>query len=79
MPHTSIEFDQTILGQIDGLAKTKDKSRDWVIQEAIAKYLSYETWFAQQVQEGIDAVKNGKVISHEDAKDRIRNLGIEID
>jgi predicted transcriptional regulator len=79
MPHTSIKFDQNILDQIDGLAKSKDKSRDWVIQEAIAKYLSYETWFAKQVQEGIEAVQNGNVVSHEEAKNRIRNLGIEID
>ncbi|WP_163292358.1 hypothetical protein [Desulfovibrio sp. JC022] len=29
---------------------------------------TYETWFAKQIQEGINAVENGEVVSHEEAK-----------
>jgi len=39
---------------------------------------TYERWFAKQIQEGINAVKNGEVVSHEEAKERIRGLGVKI-
>lgn len=76
---TSVRFDKNTLDQLDGIAKNQDRPRSWVIKEAVAQYLDYETWFAEQVQKGIEAVKNGDVVSHAEAKDRVRALGVEID
>ena len=76
---TSVRFDKNTLDLLDGIAKNQDRPRSWVIKEAVAQYLDYETWFADQVQKGIEAVKNGEVVSHAEAKVRIRALGVEID
>lgn len=76
---TSVRFDKKTLDTLDGIAKNQDRPRSWLIKEAVAQYLDYETWFAAQVQEGIEAVKRGQVVSHAEAKDRIRSLGVAID
>jgi predicted transcriptional regulator len=76
---TSVRFDKTTLDKLDGLAKNQDRPRSWLIKEAVKQYLDYETWFAGQVQEGIEAVKRGQVVSHAEAKERIRALGVAID
>ena len=76
---TSVRFDKNTLDQLDDIAKNLDRPRSWVIKKAVAQYLDYETWFAAQVQEGIEAVKCGQVVSHAEAKERIRSLGVAID
>ena len=37
-----------------------------VLDDALAKFLDYETWFARAVEEGIDAADRGELIEHED-------------
>ncbi|MGE4505159.1 MAG: CopG family ribbon-helix-helix protein [Desulfovibrionaceae bacterium] len=76
---TSVRFSKSILEQLDGIAKQQDRSRSWVIKEAVRQYLDYEAWFAERVREGVEAVERGDVVSHADAKERIRSLGVTID
>ena len=70
---TTIRIDDTVLGRVDGLAKSINRSRNWVIQQAVERYLDYEEWFVDQVEQGLDEVKRDKTIAHEEIMAEMRN------
>lgn len=78
-PVTTVRFEQDTLDQLDQLAQSLGRPRAWVIKDAVARYLEHETWFRQEVQKGLDAVAAGEVVSHDEAKARIRKLGVHVD
>lgn len=53
MRAATIRLDDTVLARLDGLAQSSGRSRSHVIQEALARYREYETWFAAEVQAGL--------------------------
>lgn len=69
---TTIRIDDTVLGRVDSLAKSMSRSRNWVIQQAVDRYLDYEEWFVHQVEQGLDEVKRGKTLSHDEVMAEIR-------
>ena len=69
---TTIRIDDTVLGRVDGLAKSMSRSRNWVIQQAVDRYLDYEEWFVDQVEQGLEEVKRGKTVPHDEVIAEIR-------
>jgi predicted transcriptional regulator len=75
MKATTIRINNDTLGRIDGLANTLSRSRSWVINQAIERFLDYEEWYIQEVREGIDEVSRGEIATPEEVKDRFRKYG----
>ena len=75
MRTASFRLDQSKIARLDRLAAAMDRSRSWVINQAIEQYLDHEEWFAEAVEEGIAAVDRGDLVPHEEAvtaaRDRI--------
>lgn len=69
---TTIRIDDSVLGRVDSIAKAMSRSRNWVIQQAVDRYLDYEEWFVQQVTQGLEEVKRGKTIPHDQVMAEIR-------
>jgi predicted transcriptional regulator len=59
-------IDVALSEQLDALAARTKRSRAWVIQQAIARYVEEETAFWAFVQVGIDAADRGELISQEE-------------
>ncbi len=76
---TTIQLSEEILAAIDGMAQTLGQSRDWVIEDALNRYLEYETWFRAEVQKGLDDLEAGREVSTEELKDRLRQAGARLD
>ena len=71
--HTaSIRMGQDKITQLDRLAASLDRSRSWVINQAIEQYLDHEEWFAEAVGEGVAAADRGDLAAHEDVMDTAR-------
>lgn len=47
--------------EIDALARATDRSRDDIIDQAIAQYLEANNWQTNRIQAGIDAAREGRV------------------
>jgi predicted transcriptional regulator len=62
---TSIRLHEETLGRLDRLAQALDRSRSWVIDDAINRYIDHEEWFLEAVDQGIAAADRGEVIPHE--------------
>lgn len=58
--------DTELSEELDALAARMSRSRAWVIQQAIARYVEEETAFRAFVQVGIDAADGGDLISQEE-------------
>ena len=77
MKATTIRLDNDTLGRIDGLANTLSRSRSWVINQAIERFLDYEEWFVQEVKDGLDEVGRGEIATDEEVAARFRKWGVD--
>ncbi len=50
--------------KLDKLAKSIDRSRNWVVNQAIEQYLDLQAWQVEAIQKGIDAADKGELIPH---------------
>lgn len=59
----SIRTDADKLNELDRLAKTRDRSRNFVVNEAIDRYLAEERAWADKVLAGLAAAEAGDFAS----------------
>lgn len=58
--------------KLDKIAASLDRSRNWLINQAVEQYLELYDWQTEQIRERLDtAEKGGKFISHDEAMSRI--------
>lgn len=76
---TTVRMDEEMVSRLDGLAQATGRSRAWIIKDALSRYLEDETWFAQEVEKGRQDAAQGRLVSHEDVKARLRRRGIDVD
>lgn len=77
MKATTIHIDEVMLGRIDSLANTLSRSRSWVINQAIGRYIEYEEWFVQQVKNAMEEVEQGEIASDQEVAERFRKWGAD--
>ena len=54
------------MAALEKYAEQHGKEPAEVLDDALAKFLDYETWFAQAVEEGIAAADRGEFIEHDE-------------
>ena len=62
---TTIRMGTQTLKRIDGVARALSRSRTWVINQALERYLDYEEWFVGEVKEALREVEAGDLVEHE--------------
>jgi predicted transcriptional regulator len=62
---TTIRMNGRTLKRVDGLAHAMSRSRAWVINKAVERYLDYEEWFVSEVKQALKEVEAGKLVEHE--------------
>ena len=50
------------VAEIDALAGAMDRSRNYIVNQAIEQYLEANTWQMERISEGISAAHDGKVM-----------------
>ena len=58
--------------QLDALAQVLDRSRNWVISDAIDQYLDVQAWQMAQIQHGVEEADRGELVSHEEVSTEAR-------
>lgn len=77
MKATTIRIDDEVLGRVDGLAKALSRSRSWVINQAIDRFLEYEEWFIKEVEDGLAEVERGEIATEQEVLTRFRKWGAD--
>lgn len=65
---TSVRLDEETLARVGQMAKAMDRPRAWLMAEAIKQYVAREEWFIHEVEKGVKAADDGRLIDHEDIK-----------
>jgi len=52
--------------QLDALAQVLDRSRNWVVCDAIDQYLDVQAWQIAQIRHGVEEADRGELVSHEE-------------
>ncbi len=65
---TSVRLDDETLTRVGQMAEAMDRPRAWLMAEAIKQYVAREEWFIREVEKGLKAADEGRVIDHKDIK-----------
>ncbi|MBU1169367.1 MAG: CopG family ribbon-helix-helix protein [Proteobacteria bacterium] len=79
MKATTIRIDNSTLDRVDGLATVLSRSRSWIINQAINRFLEYEEWFVQEVKDGLSEVEKGEIASTEEVVAKFQKWGVNAD
>ena len=77
MKATTVRIDDDVLWRIDGLANTLSRSRSWVINQAIERFLAYEEWYVQEVKNGLKEVERGEIATDDEVAARFGKWGVD--
>jgi len=69
---TSIRLQGETLERLDHMAKSLDRSRSWLLDQAVERYLDHEEWFVASVKEGLVQAERGELIPHDSVMARTR-------
>jgi predicted transcriptional regulator len=56
------------VAELDAIAKAMDRDRSYLLNEAVASYLSEQQRFIAMVNEGLEDARAGRTISHEEVE-----------
>ncbi len=62
----TIRTTKEVVGEIDALAAATDRSRNYIVNQAIQQYLQANAWQIERIRQGLAAVRAGKVRSAEE-------------
>ena len=54
--------------RLQELADATGRTKAFLAQDAIERYLELESWQIQAIQEGVNAVDDGKIVSYKEIK-----------
>lgn len=74
MSLTQISIDADTLARLDATAAANSASREEALKEAIDTYCAYDRWFRNNVQRGLDDIREGRVLSGEEVEKEARAL-----
>lgn len=60
---------------LDSLAAAKDRPRSYLINEAIENYIELHAYQDALVRKGLEEMRKGRVISHEEVVGRLKRSG----
>ena len=65
---TSVRLDDETLTRVGQMAEAMDRPRAWLMAEAIKQYVAREERFIREVEEGVKAADERRLIDHADVK-----------
>ena len=60
---------------LDALAAAQDRSRSYLINEAITNYIDLHAYQDALVRKGIEEMRKGRIVSHEEIVRRLKRAG----
>jgi predicted transcriptional regulator len=71
----SFRADAEKIDALDSLAAAQDRPRSYLINEAITNYIEMHAYQDALVRKGLEDMRKGRVVSHEDVVRRLKSTG----
>ncbi|MFO1433685.1 MAG: CopG family ribbon-helix-helix protein [Candidatus Competibacteraceae bacterium] len=70
----TIRTNPEITTKIEALAVAMNRSRNWVIEDALKQYIETQAWQIEGIEEAMAAMDRGEGMAHEDVMAEIDTL-----
>lgn len=67
---TSVRLDDETLERVGQMAEAMERPRAWLMAQAIKQYVDREQWFINEVEKGVQAADEGRLVDHADVKSK---------
>ena len=72
MPAVTVRLSDEMLEQLDELAGAMDRTRTWLVNDALEQYLAAERQWLEDIREGMAEAERGELIPHEEVMEEMR-------
>ncbi len=62
----SVRVPEELAKRVETLATALDRPKSWVVEKALAAYVDHETWFVEEVRQGIAEADAGEFAATEE-------------
>jgi len=70
-------MEDNLLLRVNGIAESLNRSRSWIINQAIERFVAYEEWYVQEVKSGLAELDKGEVATDREVVDRFKAWGVD--
>ncbi len=70
----TIRTESRTVDKISAIAKAMDRSRNWVIEDALKQYIDQQAWYIEGIQQAQTSLIAGKGIPHAEVMEEISEL-----
>ena len=70
----TIRTETETLSRISAIAKAMDRSRNWVVKEALEQYIDQHSWYIEGIQHAQKSLQAGRGVPHEEVMAEIAAL-----
>lgn len=70
----TIRTDTELADKVAALATAMDRSRNWVIEDALRQYVETQAWQIEGIKEAVASLDRGEGIPHEQVMDEMDAL-----
>ncbi len=71
MPAVTVRLSEEMIEQLDELAGAMDRTRTWLVADALQQYLAAERQWLEDIRAGIAEAERGEVIPHEEVMEEM--------
>lgn len=64
--HVTVELSDEQKSRLDDLARSQGAAVEALVADAVTRMLDHDAWHRAMVQEGLDDVRAGRTVSHEE-------------
>jgi RHH-type transcriptional regulator, rel operon repressor / antitoxin RelB len=67
----SVRTDEAVVDKLDQIAESLDRNRNWVINDAISKYIEMHEWQLAEMKKGRADTEAGRTITTDELRARM--------
>lgn len=68
---------EDVAAALDGLATRLDRSKNWIVRQALAEFIAIEDERHRMTLEGLASIEAGQVVPHDDVLAWARSVGVK--
>jgi len=70
----TVRAETDIVHQLDSMAGALDRSRNYLVNQALREYLKTHAWQIEKITQGIAAADRGELVDHDDVMREMEEL-----
>lgn len=70
----TVRAESNLVTQLDHLADTLDRSRNYIVNQALKEYLEHHAWQIEKIGQGITAADRGELVDHDVVMNELEEL-----